>query len=522
MQVENLTIALRNRSNWEAIDLGFALARQWFLRLWTAWLISALPIFIIIMLLTYLVNNEAFNSFIFIFFWWCKPLFEQPLLYILSRQLFSEPVTLRDILKNYFTVIKPQLGALLLWRRLSLSRSFNNPVAMLEGIKGKERRARLSVLHAHQSSASQWLTIVCVHLEFLLYVSLLFFIFSLIPSELKNEFTLFELFDEDNFVLVTITDIAYFIAISIIAPIYVAAGFALYITRRVKLEGWDIELAFKRMSNRLNGAKQSTNNSKNSLLSCSALIVCLMFTSLTPIKGFANEEISVTKQVAKSTIEEVIAHEDFGKKTTKHEWTFIGSDKDKEKEPPAWLEKFFKWLFGNIIDDDADANTGLKLLEIVIWLALAAFVIWLINKYSHWLSWINVKPLSKKKAKSIPNKIVGMEISKESLPEDILASFTKLLNNKQYREALSLLYRASLSSIVHQGDIEILSSATEKECSDIVESKRSADESIFFKALTQTWVMLAYGKQTPSVETLSRLRDGWSKHYMYQDFENKS
>ncbi len=521
MKVEDLAITLRNRSNWEAIDLGFALARQWFIRLWGAWLIAALPVFTLVMTLTYLVNDEIFNSFIFILFWWCKPLYEQPLLYILSRQLFSEPITLRDVIKDYPKVIKPQLGALLLWRRLSLSRSFNNPVAMLEGITGKERRARLGVLHAQQSSASQWLTIVCVHLELLLYLSLLFFMFALIPAELNNEFTIFELFDEENIVFITITNMAYFIAISIIAPIYVAAGFALYITRRVKLEGWDIELAFKRMKNRLDGNKHATYNPANSTLALIPFVTCIIFASLSPTQSYADNEPIISKQEAKSVIKEILQHEDFGEKVTKQEWTYVGSplNEDDDEDSPEWLEKFLKWLFGNLSDDKS--STTLKVFEILIWLALGGFIIWLVNKYSHWLSWITLPSRTKKQAHVIPNKILGMDVTQDSLPSDILASFANHISNKQYREALSLLYRASLSSIIHQGDIEILSSATEKECSEIVANKRSEDEANFFKQLTRAWILLAYADHTPSVDTLSNLRDGWTEHYL-NNLENNA
>jgi uncharacterized membrane protein len=39
-----------------------------------------------------------------------------------------------------------------------------------------------------------------------------------------------------------------FLIISIIEPLYVAAGFALYLNRRTHLEGWDIELIFRRIA----------------------------------------------------------------------------------------------------------------------------------------------------------------------------------------------------------------------------------------------------------------------------------
>ncbi len=39
---------------------------------------------------------------------------------------------------------------------------------------------------------------------------------------------------------------AYVIAVLIIEPFFVAAGFAMYLNRRAELEAWDIEQEFKR------------------------------------------------------------------------------------------------------------------------------------------------------------------------------------------------------------------------------------------------------------------------------------
>ena len=518
MKVEDLAIKLRKRSYWEAIDLGFALSRQWFFRLWGAWLIAALPVFIFTMTLIYIIDNETARSLIFILFWWCKPLYEQPLLYILSRQLFSEPVSLRDVIKNYLQVVKPQLPALLLWRRFSLSRSFNNPVAMLEGLTKKERRNRLNVLHSQQSSASQWLTIVCLHLELILYLSALVFIFALIPSELNSGFTFWELLGEEGTALFIITNIAYFFAISIIAPMYVSAGFALYITRRVKLEGWDIELAFKRMKNRLDNQKRSISQAKNktpaSTLTCLPILIGLCISNLLSSPSYADASSHLTTEESKITIERVLLQDDFGKKITKKEWTYVGSDVDESDDESKWLEEYLEKLFKNLFD--GEVSTALKVFEIIIWLAVAALILWLVYKYSHWLSWITIPSSKKRKTKSIPNTILGMDMKKDSLPDDVLATFSNLISAKQYREALSLLYRATLSAIVHTGDIEILSSATEQECSDMVSRKRGKNESKFFRRLTQAWIMLAYADHEPSVETLSSLRDEWKEHYLAQ------
>jgi hypothetical protein len=47
--------------------------------------------------------------------------------------------------------------------------------------------------------------------------------------------------------------VAYLAAVALVEPAYVAAGFALYLGRRTVLEGWDIELEFRRLSDRIEG-----------------------------------------------------------------------------------------------------------------------------------------------------------------------------------------------------------------------------------------------------------------------------
>ena len=42
--------------------------------------------------------------------------------------------------------------------------------------------------------------------------------------------------------------IAYGAAVLVLEPFYVAAGFGLYLNRRTMLEGWDIEVALRRIA----------------------------------------------------------------------------------------------------------------------------------------------------------------------------------------------------------------------------------------------------------------------------------
>ncbi len=520
MQVEALAVALRKRSNWEAIDLGFGLGRKWFFQLWCAWMLSALPVFVTISILTYIFSDQFFTPYLFVIFWWLKPLYEQPLLFIVSRQTFSENISFKYIKNNFFAIIKPQLFALLSWRRFSFSRSYYNPVAMLEGLRGKTRRERLHVLNSQNNSSSIWLTILCVLIESILYFGIFLFVFLLLAEFIDTSFI--QLLESENNDVSILDNLAYFLSVSIIAPFYVASGFCLYITRRTKLEGWDIELAFKRLQNRI-----SNNTSKNtffaaiSTICTSSLLLLSLFTF--SISDTQANEINTTKKEAKETITTVIQGKDFGE--TKKIKRFVYIKDKKEESESTWWDNFKEWwesamealvefLFGDLKDKEVDTGFfNFNLLEILIWSAIIVLLIWLIKRYSHWLDWINPGTNKKKKAAAIPNQLFGMDISKDSLPDDIHASALTLFREKRYRQALSLLYRGSLASIVHNGDIEILSSTTEQECSRIIRKVRPENESQYFNTLTQAWILLAYADQVPNENTLNQLFDSWKMYY---------
>jgi len=513
VQVEALAVTLRKRSNWEAIDLGFGLGRKWFFQLWFAWLLSALPVFLVLLVAMYIFSDKFFAPYLYIIFWWLKPLYEQPLLFIVSRQTFSEKISFNYIKSNFFALIKPQLFALLSWRRFSLSRSYNNPVAMLEGLHGAQRKARLNVLHSQNSSSSTWLTILCVCIESILYFGIFSFVFLLLAEFISIGFI--ELLDSEDSKVSILDNAAYFLSASVIAPFYVAAGFCLYITRRTKLEGWDIELAFKRLQNRIHKISNASKLLTSISYICISSLLLISASSFSTLDAQENE-INASKNEAREIITSIMQSDDFGKTKKTKEFVYIG-DKEEETES-SWWENFIDaladFLFGDLKSKETNTSWfNFGVFELLIWSAVIVLLIWLINRYSHWLNWINPGSNKHAEAKAVPNKLFGMDISKESLPDDIHATASTLFREKRYREALSLLYRGSLASIVHKGDVEILNSTTEQECSRIVHNVRPENESQYFNTLTQAWVLLAYADHMPSESTLRQLFDNWKLYY---------
>ena len=239
MDLDRLSAVIRPRNPWESIDLGFALARRWFLPLWALWWIAALPPGGLLLL----ALDDHVDLWL-VAMWWLKPLYESVLLFWLSRALFGDVASVAGTVRQIGAAFPPRLWPHLIWRRLGSARSFTMPVTLLERLSGRPRRERLRILRSGAGAAS-WLTIICVHLETLLWLSALLLIAFMIPDQLPELDLRAAIFDDSSrlYWLGTLCTLA---AMSVIAPFYVAAGFALYLGRRTELEAWDLELRFRR------------------------------------------------------------------------------------------------------------------------------------------------------------------------------------------------------------------------------------------------------------------------------------
>ncbi|MGS2723012.1 DUF4129 domain-containing protein [Porticoccus sp. GXU_MW_L64] len=498
MQIDKISARLRLRNNWEAIDLGFSLARQWFLRLWLLWLI---PATIVTALSLALIDSVLLALIVA---WWLQPLYERPLLHFLSRALFGEYPSVRRELRHYWRLVKPQLLATLLWRRFHPGRSFVEPVVLLEGLKGKVRSQRMSVLGLGTSGTAIWFGVLCWLFGRTLDGSQITLLYMLVPEELNlwymENIASRLLSWQQGEDLHWLSAVIWLISASLVAPFFIAGGFALYLSRRTRLEGWDIELAFRRMANRQQ--KRRDNGAK-----AGATLVLLLGLCGTLLSPQAPADKAPDPVADKQLIEEITANLEFGELETRKVWRAI--DKEKPKADYSWLEKlrgFFEWLQKIL------PALGL-FLKVVIILLLLALIVWLIVRFTSWLDWLNLPSKGKHRKKAPPSSLFGLELGRQSLPDDVAASALQLLENGQIREAISLLFRAALSHMVHHSELPISDSSTEGECLRLAERHRPASELGYFRQLTNTWLLLAYAHQPPSAEHTRELCHNWAQHY---------
>ncbi|MES9850676.1 MAG: DUF4129 domain-containing protein [Candidatus Thiodiazotropha sp. L084R] len=486
MDLDKIAIKLRPRSSWEGIDLGFAMAREWFLDLWLLWLCSALPV---MLLLTLLPLPLWLTGLIL---WWLKPAYEPPLLFWMSRRVFSEKITLSSVFKEWTRVVLPQLFASLTWRRLTLARSFFMPVVVLEGLKGARRTKRISVL-GKTSNASAWLTIVGLHFEMILQFGLLGLILALIPEDLHWIDWQRYLFEPDP-LSEWLHHLSALAAMSLIAPFYVAAGFGLYLTRRSQLEAWDLELGLRQLAQR---HPPRSGLGGNILLAC----VGLLFIGMVPLDS--SEAMEIGREDSKALIQEVFKNKAFGQERERHYWKYIGDEDDSPEEEDS---AFLQWLA-----DIAEYIAALG--EFLLWILVAGVLAYLAYWYLQNRRMLGFPVFGKQNKGRVPQVVAGLDLRPESLPEDPATEAARLIEQERIRDGLGLLYRATLSQLVHAYALPIQEGDTEGECLTRSQHLDQAGISNYFGELTLAWQQLAYAHYQPDKAHLLELCRSWGIHF---------
>jgi hypothetical protein len=230
---------IRPRSAWEATDLGVMMAARWWWPMLKAWLTITAPVFIALL---FVPGETWYGPLVF---WWLKPLWERIHLHIVSRALFGHVPDVRETCREFGKVAFRRIFPALLWMRLSGYRSMDAPVMQLEDLKGKRYRQRVKLLHAEDEKPARYLMLAGASLETLLFVAAGLLLDLLIPAQMESTVGQ-ALPAADGAFAIRMEYVLWYACMTLVAPFYVAAGFAMYLNRRADLEAWDIEQEFRR------------------------------------------------------------------------------------------------------------------------------------------------------------------------------------------------------------------------------------------------------------------------------------
>ncbi|UXH79647.1 hypothetical protein [Roseateles amylovorans] len=245
MRVEGLAVVLRPRSQSEACDLGLAMVRAQAASVWRCFA----PVFLAVAALALCtVDLRGWLPMLIIF--WLKPWLDRTLLFVMSRAVFGQATRWSDLWQARRQVFGGQFLRTLLWRRFSPWRAYTQPVEQLEGQRGGARRKRVSLMLNENRGAATGLQTAFVHAEAVLGYGLVALLWWFAPEN-RNAGVWDWFFhpgahEAGELARDLVFSVSYMAVVLFLEPFYVAAGFAMYLNRRVALEAWDIEQEFRR------------------------------------------------------------------------------------------------------------------------------------------------------------------------------------------------------------------------------------------------------------------------------------
>jgi len=241
VRVDAFAVRLRPRANFEAADLGVRLCQRASGDVYACYLTVLVPI-AALALACYQIAEWLPVTLL----WWAKPWLDRTILFALSRAAFGQSTRPGDLWREQRQVWWGQLLRTLTTRRLSPWRSFTQPVYQLEGLRGSELRARVRQVRAGRTRAGLGILTAFGSAE----TAVMFALFSLIwwfaPKGMGIKLSALVTTGQTAGWIEFVSAVAYAFTIAFVEPFYVAAGFALYLSRRAEIEAWDIEQELRR------------------------------------------------------------------------------------------------------------------------------------------------------------------------------------------------------------------------------------------------------------------------------------
>lgn len=546
MRLDDLSVELRPRTPWEAVELGTALVRRHARAIWGPWLALTLPVFVVFNVLAWWLDALWLAA---LAMWWLKPVFDRIPLYVISRAVFGPAPSVRETLVAMRGWGLRPMPGYLSWRRLSPVRSLYLPIDLLEGGPRAAQRRRVVGGGVHGTAAL--VTLVCANFEIMLIFATYALALLFVPVELMSESMRAAwdlLSQEPPRWLQALGNLLTWAAASVIEPFYVGAGFGLYLDRRTRIEAWDVEIAFRRLRARLRGAGVVVllatlalavpGLSRACSLPMGAAVATAQAAQATPAKPAEEEPRGQCTAAAADSLDSAEGDEAqassqapapmpdlqeiFGQvendprfpeavarirqdpllhpRKTLTEWVRRTPDESRPTADLPWLEKL--------------AAALAVITKYSLWILLGVLLIALFLSRRTWLPWLRgFAPAPRVSATSIAQEA---QVDAQPLPVDILAQSRRLWAGGQPRAALSLLYRASVAAMVERTGAMLVPGATESQCLRAARALGDAQDRAAFARMVNVWQYAAYAERLPGGDDFESLlvllgqRFGWT------------
>ena len=418
--------------------------------------------------------------------WWFKPLYERPPMRLLSLAVFAETSSIRQ---NVAHSLHSQLLLSLTVYRFSWRRSAIASIS-LEETTNAALSTRRKLLYAKGTASLFWVCVLGWSFEVLGSVILYHLVIGFFESSENVAVNSYQdIFDQLTLMSVALGEsinslstpkrglylTIYAVLINVTMPFYVGSGFSLYLNRRTILEGWDIEVGFNKLIQRLG------------LLT---LVVCIML----PTPVHSNEMPDHASDVPdhQSVITELRNSPDFNQIET--------------VRMPILFKKILEWIKGIEPEDGKELNSNLfaSILKVCLWIGMAGLLLYFVYTLttSVDLSFVGDE---RKRQKRTPDHVRESHRQRD-LPKDLVSAIVNAWQGGLSREAYALLYAGTLLYLSRLLDSPIGPDETETECLNRTRALpinlRTA-----FEQLTKEWQAVAYAGTTISESQFERALD---------------
>jgi hypothetical protein len=306
----------------------------------------------------------------------------------------------------------------------------------------------------------------------------------------------------------------------VLEPFHVGAGFGLYLNRRTEIEGWDIDLAFRRLRARLQAAASALGLG----------LVLALAPVLAPGRSHAAEPVhSADAAAAPATclrpgrsegtlpstfgdgyappgrFDEAVAraYRDPRVSPRRSVTTWQPREADAGRtagDPPGWLGAIARGL----------ATLG----EFSLWLLAGLLLAVLLFTARRWAPWLRGPgPAPPVQPSPLSAHVLA---DAEALPDDVPAAARRLWAQGRARDALALVYRASVASLATATGRVLPPGATEAQCLRAAAALPDGPRAAFAQAVRQ-WQAMAYADRAPAAEAFEAMlvqaqaQFGWTR-----------
>lgn len=467
MELNQLAFTPRSRSPYEVFDLTTLLTKQHFLKLFSLFSVLVLPVFLVFSL----AIDWMVGAFIV---WWLKPLFERALLDYLAKVVFNQEAKISQSIKALLNLKWGNMLLNLTLFRLSPNRALLAPIDQLEQLEGARKEKRKNLMFASSKPKQALWIVFCVHFEFILLIGITALTISLVPQSIE----LVDGFSPEVFYAPWIEvayAFVYVLCMCLVAPLFVCGGFLAYLHRRIELEGWDIELSFKNIRNRIAQTASSA---------VSSFIALLFVGSVTVTPAYAT---SVDLAQSKQTIDAIYSEE--GVIKTQETWAPKKiNEADALDFDLSFLEGFLKAL--------GLMGSGIAYL---FWALVIALGLWLIYLLYQKRGFFTANPIKLTPQVDPVIPTLFTHIDEKVLPNDLLLAAKNAYLSGDLRLALAYLLHHSLVWVQSHHEVKLHKSMTEGECKRAIFPVLSTQNQAVVEQLFNAWMTVAWAHKKPNL-----------------------